>query len=382
MQGSLEKALRDERQARADVMADTSRADKIKAEADQMVREMRRELQISKDEARRAWEELGRREQEERDRTTSLRNGEPTLVGGVQVVPMTMGVSRQTSTNRPSTRDGPGAAGIQYGTPGASLVAAQTRRDTSGDSPTQRYSYDTDPYSAVETDPFTEGTTEQRILHHEPDVTAFDTTPLRTRQQPQSSQPPPSTPTRQPQTYQHTSDGSPSTRFYQQSTAPTLHPQAPPTTGVSSEPDSRSYVPSTISSDLGEEEYEIDDHGNYRRDESGRRIVYRHTGSPEHDDDNESDEYDVQDQQERERAYQARYGGNIPTSGVEYGSGDPARYEGQRPGQPADSSSEEPDYSGQGWGAGSGWEAVQRHRHPTRLSDVLEEDERSRVTEN
>ena len=37
------------------------------------------------------------------------------------------------------------------------------------------------------------------------------------------------------------------------------------------------------------------------------------------------------------------------------------------------------DYEGAGYG--SDWEALQsRHHHPTRLSDVLEEDERSRTT--
>jgi hypothetical protein len=78
---------------------------------------MKRELQISKEEARRAWEELGRREQEERERTASLREGQPTLVGGVQVVPMMQGVpSRHGSArDRPPTRDGP----YTSGTPGA-----------------------------------------------------------------------------------------------------------------------------------------------------------------------------------------------------------------------------------------------------------------------
>jgi hypothetical protein len=54
---------------------------------------------------------------------------------------------------------------------------------------------------------------------------------------------------------------------------------------------------------------------------------------------------------------------------------------------PADASTQAPyppttaDYSGSGWGVGTGWEAVTpRHRHPTRLSDVLEEDEPSRTS--
>jgi hypothetical protein len=38
------------------------------------------------------------------------------------------------------------------------------------------------------------------------------------------------------------------------------------------------------------------------------------------------------------------------------------------------------DYSGSSWGPGVGWESMTpRHRHPTRLSDVPEEDERSRT---
>ncbi|KAJ2976662.1 hypothetical protein NQ176_g4819 [Zarea fungicola] len=36
-------------------------------------------------------------------------------------------------------------------------------------------------------------------------------------------------------------------------------------------------------------------------------------------------------------------------------------------------------YTGEGYGA-PGWETVQRHHHPTRLSDVIEEDERSRAS--
>lgn len=97
-QTELERLLRVEREERARVVSSTGTADAEKLKAEEVVKEMRRELQISKEEARRAWEELGRREQEERDRTVSLRSGEPTLVGGVQVVPMTQGVpSRQTT---------------------------------------------------------------------------------------------------------------------------------------------------------------------------------------------------------------------------------------------------------------------------------------------
>ena len=39
------------------------------------------------------------------------------------------------------------------------------------------------------------------------------------------------------------------------------------------------------------------------------------------------------------------------------------------------------DYEGEGFGSGQGWEEMGRHHHPTRLSDVMEEDdERSRTS--
>ncbi|KAI5295700.1 hypothetical protein KEM52_000492 [Ascosphaera acerosa] len=66
--------------------AKAAELDKVKAEG--LLAEVKRELQISREEARRAWEELGRREQEERERVMNLRNCQPTIVGGVQVVPM------------------------------------------------------------------------------------------------------------------------------------------------------------------------------------------------------------------------------------------------------------------------------------------------------
>lgn len=114
-QGKFDESLREERQAREAATEELARLRNEKSSvyserrlADMRVKEMTRELSIAKDEARRAWEELGRREQEERDRTASLKAGEPTLVGGVQVVPMIQGASRQGSTaNRPSTREGP-----------------------------------------------------------------------------------------------------------------------------------------------------------------------------------------------------------------------------------------------------------------------------------
>ena len=95
--------MQQERQDRAAAIAEAVDFERSRTNVDKKLAEMTRELQISKEEARRAWEELGRREQEERERMASLREGQPTMIGGVQVVPMTQGVpSRGGSTSRSS----------------------------------------------------------------------------------------------------------------------------------------------------------------------------------------------------------------------------------------------------------------------------------------
>ncbi len=96
----LEAALEEERRGRADAIRDAVEQERANSKTQKQLAEMRKELTISKEEARRAWEELGRREQEERDRTISLQQGLPTIVGGVQVVPMTQGVPSRPSRGR------------------------------------------------------------------------------------------------------------------------------------------------------------------------------------------------------------------------------------------------------------------------------------------
>ncbi|RCI08725.1 hypothetical protein L249_4684 [Ophiocordyceps polyrhachis-furcata BCC 54312] len=103
----MDAALQKERQDRADAIRDAIDQERGSTKIQKQLVEMRKELSISKEEARRAWEELGRREQEERDRTYSLQAGQPTMVGGVQVVPMTHGRNR-------STRDSAGYPQDEY----------------------------------------------------------------------------------------------------------------------------------------------------------------------------------------------------------------------------------------------------------------------------
>ena len=419
----LESALRTERQARADaassatlVETEKASAEQVKSNAEQMVKEMRRELQISKEEARRAWEELGRRAQEERERTASLQKGEPTLVGDVQVVPLLQGgASRQTSTNRPPARDGPlpGDTGALTGNP------TRTRQEEFVESPREGEvgftNYDP-ARSETDTDPFTEGGRE---------ISRTDVPPLPNT----ISQPPqqPSNPSfAAAQTSRATYSISPQrtnlpaaasipvasgggtylsygpegaaippagpSSFYQhQDTALLAEEPAHPR---STEADERSYVQSSVHDTISEEEYEYNEHGEIRTDAQGNPLIYRHGPGSE-----DSDEYDVQDQLEQERINRQRYG-QTAISGVEYGRGSTAMIGGpsSRPtgaifvagperGQPVVYGGQQPgggggqgqvDYSGSGYG--SGWEAVPRHHHPTRLSDVLEEDERSRAS--
>ncbi|PYI02335.1 hypothetical protein BO78DRAFT_410752 [Aspergillus sclerotiicarbonarius CBS 121057] len=288
MLAEMERQVRAERQARGEAVASVQKAEDDKVRAEQLLKEMRRELQISKEEARRAWEELGRREQEERDRTNSLRNGEPTLVGGVQVVPMIPAPPHRQNSNRPPTREGPYASGESMG-------------PTTGATETQYYA-DT-PASPTGTDPFVEG---QRPLQDPPASTSAE---------PQRPYP---------------------GHFYEQEPA---YPARP-----ASENDDRSYGPSVASSEQGEEELG----SSYRRTPQGHSTAYPPAMSEG------SDDYEQGSVEE---------GGYPPsslptTSGALYG-GIPSV-----------------DYSGSGWGVGTGWESMTpRHRHPTRLSDVIEEEE-------
>ncbi|KAF2109700.1 hypothetical protein BDV96DRAFT_604579 [Lophiotrema nucula] len=346
-EAQLEHQLRVEREARANSSVDVERMATEKKNAERMVNEMRRELQISKEEARRAWEELGRREQEERDRTFSLREGQPTLVGGVQVVPMAQGMGRGGSQRTPVEGDVYGAG------PSSSHGIEQHYSYEEGQSPT-----DTDPFPG-----------HPSALRNEPDVPTLSQgtyvptgaastsatqggvpAPLNPQHRTtNAAQPPAQTTTSRPEA------------FYQQPEA-YLHRE----TASSIPEDERSYVTShdDVTSE-GDEEYALDDNGNYILDDYGRRIPFRSVQQ------RDSDEFDVQDDRRRELEHLQHYGTAAagPSSYATTSTGPEYQQGHQTAGQP--------DYSGAGYG--DGW-AGMRHHHPTRLSDVLEEDERSRTS--
>tara|TARA_R110002003_G_scaffold288_11_gene18423 strand:- start:10034 stop:11299 length:1266 start_codon:yes stop_codon:yes gene_type:complete len=354
-EAQLLKTLEAEREARAEADANMERMATEKKNAERAVTEMKRELQISKEEARRAWEELGRREQEERDRTFSLREGQPTLVGGVQVVPMAQGMDR-------SGRTGDDAyAGAQSGESGIE----------------QHYSYE-EGQSPTDTDPFTESV---RHGHRDQDVPSLAQgtyVPAGASSAPSARPGAYSTAAEQShipapvqQQYRTTNaqqapmqlTSSRPEAFYQQPGS-YLHQEQP---GANIPEDERSYVTSHGETSEGEEEeYAIDERGHYMLDESGHRIPFRSIRSPV------SDEYDVQEDRRRELEHLQRYG-TAATS-----SGGYATTSGAGPSHGAGyATAGQPDYSGDGYG--DEWVGM-RHHHPTRLSDVPEEDERSRTS--
>lgn len=283
----LEAQMEQERQARAEAQAAVAEKEAENKKLQKLLAEMRRELLISKEEARRAWEELGRREQEERDRTLSLQQGHPTLVGGVQVVPMTHGIPSRTTSRH--------ARSQSQATTTSEYAAAQTG---------QYHEYGAAPAPVV----------------------------------------PPST-----------SAGSdfPGDGYYHRGD-PAGHDMADYGAG----------------SDAGysEGEYMIDACGNYVRDEHGNRIPFHSpSASPSRGG----------------RRTNAPGGSTAAAAADDYLTGRTTPGSSQPPPSshyPPTSSQRAADpYSGQGY-ATPGWETMPRHHHPTRLSDVIEEDERSRTS--
>ncbi|OAL56596.1 hypothetical protein IQ07DRAFT_496300, partial [Pyrenochaeta sp. DS3sAY3a] len=359
-EGQLNEALNNEREARIEMEASMDRIVTEKKNAERAVAEMKRELQISKEEARRAWEELGRREQEERDRTFNLREGQPILINGVQVVPMA-----QTMAGQGRVRSEDTYAGAQ----------------SSGSGIEQHYSYE-EGHSPTDTDPFTESARRRRTPEAPSHVAQGTYIPSGAAPVPTSRPHGSSAPSTQSQ--------APAPLPYR-----TTHAQQPPIEPTSSQPeafyqqprsylhqehaasipeDEQSYV-STVGGETseGDEEYAIDEQGRFLLDESGHRIPFRSLQSPV------SDEYDVQEDRRRELEHLQHYGtGAGPQGGyTASSSAGPSQSQGQGQGQ-GYATAGQADYSGDGYGDEWG---VMRHHHPTRLSDVPEEDdERSRTS--
>jgi hypothetical protein len=262
--GILEAELEKERRERTGAIRDAVDHERGTSKAQKQLAEMRKELAISKEEARRAWEELGRREQEERDKTFalqhSLQSGQPTFIGGMQVVPMVPGMPMGQPTDPRDYERG--------------------------------YAPESSQAQQIDTPTTTAG----------PSNTGYTETP------------------------------------------PTV-PMPPRSDGG-----------------FSDGEYVIDAHGNFVLDSHGNRIAFAAPPSTISGSDADAEEY-----QTPATTGPPSAGYDVPTT-----SAGPSQWTGAY--------SNTQDYSGQGYG-GPGWETVPRHHHPTRLSDVIEEeDERSRTS--
>ncbi|KXJ94094.1 hypothetical protein Micbo1qcDRAFT_202008 [Microdochium bolleyi] len=280
----LEAAIEDERRSKAEAIAEAVKNTQRDEKLLKTIAEMRKELTISKEEARRAWEELGRREQEERDRTSSLQQGYPTIVGGVQVVPMTQGLSRGVSQRDPQA----------YG-----------RSDVEGS-----------PARSTATRP--------------------EYTPA---------------PAVQPVT------SAASSATYQAPGAAVQRQQSYGSTGTYSDG-----------------EYIIDAQGRFVRDAQGFKIPFRSV----HSEGSDAGGAELFETPATQPGVYQPTGNQTPPLQQQQQQQAPQQPPPAAPEPPQQG--ENPDYSGEGFSA-PGWESMPRHHHPTRLSDVLEEEEeRSRTS--
>ncbi|KAL1907494.1 hypothetical protein Sste5344_006685 [Sporothrix stenoceras] len=293
VQAMLEAAIQEERRGRAEAIREAVENERSNSKIQKQLAEMRKELAISKDEARRAWEELGRREQEERDRVIALQEGQPTIVGGVQVVPMTQGLPIRQQ---------------------ASSISHEQ----------QQQQQQAPPQPQQPQQPQQQQVPQQHQQQH----------------QYQQQAPPPQ---QVPQQQQHHQQ--PSSALEQLPSQASQRYQAPP---QQQQPAYTQPPTSAAGSSTAGGEY-------YQQQQQPQG----HTpeGAPQGSDE----------------TYEEEYG--TPSSLSAPGSAYPpsASHHYYTTPSPA-------DYSGQGF-AGPGWETIPRHHHPTRLSDVIEEDdERSRTS--
>ncbi|KAM0718091.1 hypothetical protein Q7P37_006423 [Cladosporium fusiforme] len=372
LKAQLEQQLHEEQAERQRSAKQRVESDIAAENARREVAEMRRELMISKEEARRAWEELGRRNQDSLDLAESLKAGRVTVVSGVQVVPYFGGPSRTGSANqqRPSTREG-----MPYGGTAASGVAAAGMQSPGAEM------YYREQHSPTNTDPFTES----KPMHHEPDVSSlaagtYQPYPLSSPHDgTTSAQSGASAQTAIPMAGQRpgsagqlggprhhmpivSSDG----QFYQHQPQDTyLHSPQPPSSGPGGPqdfPHELTYVTSE-----GGTEYPIEQPSGYRR-------------ATQHSPISEEDDYDTAADVRREAELAARYRSSGAVSGqilpeaptipatsaqamASYEPSPPPQQQHQPQQQPAG-----PDYEGEGYGD---WDTLRTaHHHPTRLSDA------------
>ena len=121
----------------------------------------------------------------------------------------------------------------------------------------------------------------------------------------------------------------------------------------------------------GEAEYPQHSNGNVRVDDQGRPLVFRHNVQSDETDESYDTEADIR----REQELAAQYGGSILPEAPAVPSTSAQAMANYAPTATGGAQAGRPDYEGSGYG-GQQYDSLQtRHHHPTRLSDVLEEEE-------
>ena len=370
---------------------------------DRLLAEYKRELQISKEEARRAWEDLGRQEQIERERIQALREGNRIYIGGIQVVPHSAAGHGDNFAQRPATQQATAAPpGPEY----ERSPRVPQEYDAQGSSPTN-----TDPFSSGERQAIIRPPAGNARVYQQQQQPAIPTRassrPQETAQIPRTAPRLPSAPSQPSQapTTSRSTGTSPSSRFYtpQQGAAVTASISQSAAPASTAPYLMSSTTPQAFSGSETEDEpdWEVDSSGHVRLDAAGNPIIARYPSHRSrrrtHEEGEDSGNYDLIREQYQAISAAPTAGGSYVHSAGTVSGGQPSyvqtaeahgqaqaaevvsspSYTGQfeqgRPGAP--------DYEGAGYeGDDAEWQAVPQssHHHPTRLSDVPEEDERSR----
>lgn len=340
MSSELEATLRQERQKRADAMAVIGRLEKEKTTAEKLVEEFRRELQISREECRRSWEELGRREQEERERRNSLREGNPTLVGDYQVLPMPMpGMPpRPGASNRPQTS----AGGHEQGSIPTSPSGIQLAHTASQHGSRSPITYSPLPGASKQSAGPSSQQQQQQFYHHEPNPTLSQEQNRPYSPSAESFVTNDQEELQNPQDYGLDYPTSPDYTQQRRRRADSV------TETEMSDEEAINTVPGAEYGGNLAVEYQRDEDGHLVLDSKGDPIIISYKHSRIDPEDSIYPNYDG-----------SGYGAPIPAPNPPVTGG----------------------YSPYGYpGYGPGWEAIPRHHHPTRLSDVVEEEERTHTS--
>lgn len=415
--GHLQRALAEEQNARLN--APQVDVDLLEAR----LQEMRREQQISSDEARRAWEELGRREQADRDVQAALRQGRTVMIGGVQVLP-TQTISDQSGHAHHGQQHAgyPHMVQSQHATPIQQSVSQSYGMYEQQERPSPT---DTDPFSGQAAPQsasrphtsyafqnFPSGPSPPPIgsMHAMPQQSYPGMSPSRAQQQyPQQQYAPQQHHLQSPQQYPQSSHQyytpqqfPPSAQQYPfptpggmpPSTMPFYHQpgqylhQPPPQAMIASPPGPhyQPYVESEGTSEVGDDQddddYEIDASGLEPPPPPGPPS-HPHNMPPRQPNQASGEHHQAEPGSPEQSASTSPH---IGDTYLHYGTEQPGTAQAaQSQSQPRAISSEEPlydepvDYEGQGYGAeGADWEGIVAHQHhATRLSDVIEVDDES-----